>query len=63
MSEATNPDTRTAPAPTESAGLGGMVLRAAATRSGAALRFEHDGAWRETSYSELGEPSARSPAG
>ena len=54
MSEATNPDTRTAPAPTESAGLGGMVLRAAATRSGAALRFEHDGAWRETSYAELG---------
>jgi len=32
-----------------------MVLRAAATRPGAALRFHRDGAWREMGYRELGD--------
>jgi hypothetical protein len=36
------------------AGLGDMVLRAATSHSGTALRFEQEGAWRELSYAGFG---------
>ena len=46
-------DQRTTGAP-EPSTLGGMALAAAAAHGGAAIREKRDGAWSDTSYSELG---------
>ena len=54
MEAGSQSDTRTPSAQDRTAGLGRMVLQAAATHPGAALRFPEDGTWQEQSYADLG---------
>ena len=61
MQASSHPDTRTATAPAP-AGLGQMVLDAAGTHTGAALRLPEDGTWREETYADVGR-AAREIAG